>query len=397
MAKLSTPIPSPTNLPLMLIFATPTIAPNADVSLASLINPLPNITKVTAILAIFLTISNPPATPTQTPSEELDPIASFANSELADNSYGGWTGTAYSVLLYEGNLYKMIKTELTYAYSMVLGTTSVTTYGTYVDNGSEDGYAKYTLNAGAEAIVASYSLAGGYSILVNTADEEQTYPAELPAKTQGEKNMAQGKEDVIADFGQGNVIYAQEGKNNFTFVDPNDESATKQTISTASGDASALLGKTFDSVQIVNEFDGTKGEDGNYSAWNGSVLQVITYADGSYEFQKTTINYGYSMLLATTFVETVGKVTKGASEDGFSKMTLNVADDVLLDSYSLAGGFNIHIDTRNQTYPVELPAQTQGEKNMAQGKDDVIKAYGQEQVFYFNESGVNMSLTDPNA
>ena len=343
------------------------------------------------------TPSKEDTTPTQTPSEELDPIASFANSELADNSYGGWTGTAYSVLLYEGNLYKMIKTELTYAYSMVLGTTSVTTYGTYVDNGSEDGYAKYTLNAGAEAIVASYSLAGGYSILVNTADEEQTYPAELPAKTQGEKNMAQGKEDVIADFGQGNVIYAQEGKNNFTFVDPNDESATKQTISTASGDASALLGKTFDSVQIVNEFDGTKGEDGNYSAWNGSVLQVITYADGSYEFQKTTINYGYSMLLATTFVETVGKVTKGASEDGFSKMTLNVADDVLLDSYSLAGGFNIHIDTRNQTYPVELPAQTQGEKNMAQGKDDVIKAYGQEQVFYFNESGVNMSLTDPNA
>ena len=289
------------------------------------------------------------------------------------------------------------KTELTYAYSMVLGTTSVTTYGTYVDNGSEDGYAKYTLNAGADAIVASYSLVGGYSILVNTADEEQTYPAELPAKTQGEKNMAQGKEDVIADFGQGTVIYTQEGKNNFTFVDPNDENATKQTISTASGDASALLGKTFDSVQIVNEFDGTKGEDGNYSAWNGSVLQVITYADGSYEFQKTTINYGYSMLLATTFVETVGKVTKGASEDGFSKMTLNVADDVLLDSYSLAGGFNIHIDTRNQTYPVELPAQTQGEKNMAQGKDDVIKAYGQEQVFYFNESGVNMSLTDPNA
>ncbi len=50
------------------------------------------------------TPSKEDTTPTQTPSEELDPIASFDNSELADNSYGGWTGTAYSVLLYEGNL-----------------------------------------------------------------------------------------------------------------------------------------------------------------------------------------------------------------------------------------------------------------------------------------------------
>lgn len=113
------------------------------------------------------------------------------------------------------------KTELTYAYSMVLGTTSVTTYGTYVDNGSEDGYAKYTLNAGADAIVASYSLAGGYSILVNTADEEQTYPAELPAKTQGEKNMAQSKEDVIKAYGQEQVFYFNESGVNMSLTDPN--------------------------------------------------------------------------------------------------------------------------------------------------------------------------------
>ena len=112
---------------------------------------------------------------------------------------------------------------------------------------------------------------------------------------------------------------------------------------------------------------------------------------------KTELTYAYSMVLGTTSVTTYGTYVDNGSADGYAKYTLNAGADAIVASYSLAGGFNIHIDTRNQTYPVELPAQTQGEKNMAQGKDDVIKAYGQEQVFYFNESGVNMSLTDPNA
>lgn len=342
------------------------------------------------------TVNESSQTSSTTPSgEALAPIASFAYSELSDNAYGGWIGTAYEVLFYEDNLYQMVETQLNYAYSMVLGTSSVTNYGTYVAGESEDGYTSYTLNAADESIVSSFSLAGGYSICINTADPDQTYPVEMPAENEGEKNMANSKDDVIAKYGTGTVIYTQDGKNNFTFTDPNDESSTRAEITTASGDTSALLGKTFDAIQLNNEF--TPASETDSSSWVGTITQIFTFTDGTYEINKLTINYGYSMVLATTTLQSVGDFEAGDSEDGFTRTTLKRADDVLLNSFSLAGGFNIQIDTRTAEYPVELPAQSEGEKNMAQDKDDVLDAYGQEVTYYFNDSALNYSTTDPNA
>ena len=102
------------------------------------------------------------------------------------------------------------------------------------------------------------------------------------------------------------------------------------------------------------------------------------------------------MLLSTTTVVAEGAATVGASEDDYTKVTLGVADEVLLNSNSKAGGFNIQINTLNATYPVEMPAKAQGEKNMANSKQDVIDAYGASKTLFLSDSTGTMSLVNPN-
>ena len=77
--------------------------------------------------------------------------------------------------------------------------------------------------------------------------------------------------------------------------------------------------------------------------------------------------------------------------------TLSRSDHAIVNAYSLAGGFNIQIDTATATYPAELPAQTQGEKTFANSSDDVFDRYGAETTVYLNDSNNTFSLTNPNA
>ena len=275
---------------------------------------------------------------------------------------------------------------------MLLGTTTNIAYGTFVQGTSEDGVTSYTLNKASEVIFNSFSKMGGYNISINTADENQTYPVEVLAETQGEKSYANSKDDVISKYGLGTVIYCDD-KNTFTFTNPNDADDTKDVIETASGSVEGVLNKKITNVQVASEI---------VKAANGEefrVYQAMVYEDLTYKYIETTITYGYSMLLGTTTINSFGSCVYGTSEDGYTPLTLNRADDVVFNSYSKMGGYNISINTadENQTYPVEVLAETQGEKSYANSKDDVISKYGVEKTVYSNDEKNDMSLVNPNA
>ncbi len=149
---------------------------------------------------------------------------------------------------------------------------------------------------------------------------------------------------------------------------------------------------TLDTVKIVGEL-----VDNNYGQKNANTYQLKLYSDGAYEFTKTTVVNGYNMNLGTTTVITFGTYTKGASTDGYTAYTLGEATRVIVNSYSDMGGFYIGIDTDTATYPVEIPAKTEGEKNMAQSTQDVVNEYGKTTTIYVSDSNNKISLTDPNA
>ncbi|MCR5491162.1 MAG: hypothetical protein K6F32_03435 [Bacilli bacterium] len=329
---------------------------------------------------------------------------SYITSQLSAGSYGdsSWNALAYQLDLYDTGVYRYTTTTLMYGYSMILGTTATVNYGTFVKGDTEDGVTAITLNAAAEVLLNSYSKAGGFSIVVTTPNQE--YPVELPAKTQGEKNMAQSKADVLDQYGAGAKVWVESDTYRLSFADPETDEVPAA-VTTASGDVSSVI-KNISKFQIVNEFDATIKEAVNeetsevtkeMTAWTGNVHMATIYEDNSYDYFKSTIRYGYHMLLATTSVNTIGTATVGSSEDGYTKVTLGEADEVLLNSFSKAGGFNIQVNTVDQEYPVELPAQAQGEQNMAQSKDDVIAAYGQSVNFWLSDDSGTMSVTDPNA
>ena len=320
---------------------------------------------------------------------------SYITSELTDGSYGqgSWNGIVHQVDLFSNGVYRHTSTELKYGYSMVLGTTAVVTFGDYVKGGTEDGLTEVTLKAASEVFLNSYSKAGGFSIVVTTPNQE--YPVELPAKVQGEVNMANSKDDVLAAYGQGAKVWVDASTYSLSFVDPNTDEIP-DAVTTKSGAIDMI--NDIKEFQIVSEFSSTKNEEtGALSAWDGTVHIVSLFEDGSYDYITTELKYGYSMLLGTTSVDKTGTATIGASEDDYTKVTLGTATDVLLNSFSKAGGFNIQVNTLNQEYPVELPAKAQGEKNMANSKEDVINAYGQGGVVFLSDSTGTLSLVDPNA
>ncbi len=328
-------------------------------------------------------------------SERSKTVASYILSEIqmpGDYGEGSWTAFAYQVNFFENNVYEYINTQLIYGYGMSLGTTSIMTYGTYTKGSSEDGVTEYSLNVAKEVVFNSYSLAGGYSISINTTN--QTYPVEMLAKTQGEKNMANSKEDVVNEYGAGFKIFTNDGKNTFSFSDPNADSTDKIAVTTASGDVSSLLISNVKKCQIVSDL--TSPASYGEGSWNADIYQVNTFEDGEYEFIKTEVIYGYTMNLGTTTINNYGKATYGASEDGYTELKLAAADKVVFNSYSLAGGYNISINTDNQTYPVEMLAKSQGEKNMANSKEDVVNEYGAARTYYSSNDKNVLSLTNPN-
>lgn len=146
--------------------------------------------------------------------------STYVYGEVASNSYGGNDSTTYQVTFYDDGSYEMIETTVVYAYSMNLGTTAVTTYGTYTEGASSDGYTPYTLSDATRVILNSYSTAGGFNISIDT-ELTTEWPAELPAQSEGEKIYANGPTDVINAYGKGMTIYINDDNNTFSLTDPN--------------------------------------------------------------------------------------------------------------------------------------------------------------------------------
>lgn len=157
------------------------------------------------------------------PEKAVRPVKAFSLGETSKNAMNFDLYTAHRINLYENQVYEYIQTQITYGYSMNLGTSVITTYGTYVAGTTEDGVTAYTLNKAAEVVLSSYSNAGGFKLQINTADADQTYPTEMPAKTQGEQNMAQNKQDVINDSGLGFTVYTSDANCVMSLNDPNAE------------------------------------------------------------------------------------------------------------------------------------------------------------------------------
>ena len=146
--------------------------------------------------------------------------ATYVNGTVvAPNSYGGQDSTVYQLNLYDDGTYEMVETTLIYAYSMNLGTTAVTTYGTFTAGEAVDGYTEYTLSEATRVILNSYSLAGGFNISIDT-ELTTEYPVELPAETEGEKVYANSAQDVIDKYGASVKVYIGEN-NTFSFENPN--------------------------------------------------------------------------------------------------------------------------------------------------------------------------------
>lgn len=375
---------------------------------------LPLATLAFAAFALSACGSNQPASSSQAPSSNtppastsqvepssseepevaVRPVKAFSVGEKSKSASNFDLFTTHRVNLYENNVYEYIQTQITFGYSMNLGTTAVVNYGTYVAGTTEDGVTAYTLNKAAEVVLSSYSNAGGYKLQINTADPGQEYPAEMPAKAQGEKPMANSKDDVINAYGIGTKIWVGED-NIISFLDPNSEEENPQRaeVTTPSGSVDSVVGD-FKQVQIVGDIQTNSYNDKDYV-----VDYLHVYDDNSYLYVNTRITCGYSMLLSTSSYVNFGQGAYGDGEDGITPFTLAKAEDVSLNAYSKAGGFSFAINTasESQTYPTELPAKTQGEKNMAQNKDDVINAYGVSFTVWTSDDNCVMSLNDPNA
>ena len=120
--------------------------------------------------------------------------------EDKENSYGGTDYDEYQLTLKEDGTYEMVMTEATFAYDMLLGHTSVTTYGTYEKGDSSDGATACKLSEATRIVYNSYSDVGGYNLSYDT-DSIDEYPIELPGGIMTEK------EDFFAQYGAERTAY----------------------------------------------------------------------------------------------------------------------------------------------------------------------------------------------
>lgn len=166
---------------------------------------------------------------------------------------------------------------------------------------------------------------------------------------------------------------------------------------TVTATAAAASGCSASSATVESTYVYGKVNSNAYGGVTSDAYQVIFYDDGTYEYINTTVIYGYSMNLGTTTIVNMGTYAVGSSVDGYTSYTLSDAEHVLFNSYSLAGGYNISIDTNTATYPVELLASGEGEKVYANSTEEIVAAYGSGITIYVSDSSNLFYLTDPNA
>ena len=101
--------------------------------------------------------------------------------------------------LFEDGTYQMTMTEAMCGYSMVLGHTTVTSFGTYEKGESSDGYTACELSEATRIMYNGFSDMGGYNLSHDT--DSCTFPVELPGGIMTEK------EDFWAQYGAARTVY----------------------------------------------------------------------------------------------------------------------------------------------------------------------------------------------
>ena len=151
-------------------------------------------------------------------------VKSYIYGAKEDTAEERFALNAYQLHLYDDGTYVMIKTTCSYGYSMQLGTSAVTTCGTYTQGEGEDGYMPVTLSEATRVIVNSYSKLGGFDIHIDTALTDFSVKPELPAQQEGEKIYAASAADVIAAYGAGMTVYVatDDAVSAFSLINPNE-------------------------------------------------------------------------------------------------------------------------------------------------------------------------------
>lgn len=123
----------------------------------------------------------------------------YVNGEAVDNDYDDKSYVEYELTLFEDGTYQMTMTEAMCGYSMVLGHTTVTSFGTYEKGESSDGYTACELSEATRIMYNGFSDMGGYNLSHDT--DSCTFPVELPGGIMTEK------EDFWAQYGAARTVY----------------------------------------------------------------------------------------------------------------------------------------------------------------------------------------------
>ena len=127
----------------------------------------------------------------------------YVYGQAVDNDYNDQTLEEYELTLYTDGTYKMTKTEAMQGYSMILGHNTITSFGTYTEGESADGYQACELSEATRILYNSFSDVAGYNLSHDTDTAE--FPVELPGGIMTEK------EDFWAQYGAATTVYLDEG------------------------------------------------------------------------------------------------------------------------------------------------------------------------------------------
>ena len=255
--------------------------------------------------------------------------------EIAGNTNNDNDYVEYELTLYADNTYKFTSTRAINGYSMLLGNTVVSAYGTYTMGESVDGTTACNLSEATRILYTSYSDVGGYNMSYDT--NTLTYPVELPGGIMTEQA------DFWAQFGPARTIMLDDtnpSRMNFETGNPppisknpaKDEPKDDPTEPVEDPTEPSAPAEATEIATIVSDDEGTT---------------MTFYSDGTYKF----VFASYNVEDKGTYTVDGGKLTlvnsKGAEAfaEGdpwkihyVSAMSDQLTGDFTIDASVLSGG-----------------------------------------------------------
>lgn len=140
-------------------------------------------------------------------------------------------------------------------------------------------------------------------------------------------------------------------------------------------------------VAGVNVDETTGEKTGTLVSAKNETYILDLFTDNTYELSYSIGQFGYGQNLALNTIKTWGIFSKSTLTDGYTPITLSAPTEAAITMVVYLNSTSININTQDEStvYPVELPAVTQGEKNMANSKQDVLNYAGSEVTYYLDE------------